>query len=113
MIKFERTDSKFERRNDLIEDFLIKSQDPFYLTSDPTDAPLSAYNLVLEHCWVMMMPGTLSKVWGPCCDQILIWSEYGEAEAVVMLAIKTKAQGFLVSGQPSIDLSLFCALFIF
>ena len=53
---------------------------------------------------VANIPGSISNVWGLTSQQILVRSEYGEAEQAVVSASKTSLDAFVVSGRPGIGL---------
>ena len=107
---FDRVDISFERGVHPIDDFLIKSLDPFLPASDSkTPPPSPTYGMVEKCRRVMTMPEELSAAWGSCVDQILIRAEYDEAEAAVLSARGKGARGFLVTGQPGIGFFPFCA----
>ena len=102
---FDTEEAGFDRGDDPIDDFSIKSEDPFNPPLDPELPPSQpSFDLVPARRQVMKIPPTLFEASGARSDRILIRSEYGHAERAALLARGSGAQAFLVTGQPGIGL---------
>jgi hypothetical protein len=75
---------------------------------DPIDDSLLLPDIVPDMCNVMPKFETLDECWYFDCEDILVRSEYKEAEQAVLSACAGGEEAIVVTGQPGIGLSLSC-----
>jgi len=67
---------------------------------DPIDDSLIFPDVIPSSCVAMAKPPATNDVWNFDCENILVRSEYKEAEEVVLSACATRDRALVVIGQP-------------